>query len=235
MASPQKYKAMLTRWLKYTGSKYFQVKYLDEFPVPNFDVYAEPCVGSGSIAFYFMNRTCNKRFILNDRNKELIQLLQQLYQDGPDAVFNNPNWRKYQEMVRYSEDNKGQPHRKAKAPKFEAGQYLKELNYCYQLMRKHTITFSSIDVIEFMDKLPNDAFVVLDPPYISLILKYRYEQFGVSKLIECIERLKQFKYWVLYNDEVAPHLALLQDIKCIHYIVKRGGQRSRVEYVFLNF
>jgi hypothetical protein len=96
-------------------------------------------------------------------------------------------------------------------------------------MRKHKITFSTLDVVEFMGTLPADAFVVLDPPYISLILKYRYEEFDISKLIVCIEQIKRFKHWILYNDEVSQYLALLQGIKSIHYSVKKGRQRERIE------
>jgi hypothetical protein len=228
------YKPSMTRWVKYTGNKYFEVKHLDQYAVPDFETYAEPCCGTGAVAFYYMSKTTDKTFILNDRDKDVVGMLRKLYEEGPDAVFNDETWRKYQAVIRYSESKKDEVKAVQGRPKFEAGQYLPQLNYCYELMHKHTITFSNLDVVEFMDTLPSDAFVVLDPPYISLILKYRYEDFGIDKLIVCIGKLRAVEHWILYNDEVAPHLAVLANQQSIHYSIKRGRQTERIEYMFSN-
>jgi site-specific DNA-adenine methylase len=101
-------------------------------------------------------------------------------------------------------------------------------------MRKHDIVFTCQDASECLDLLPPDTFVVLDPPYIAHILKYRLDDFDISKLVECIEKLNKFQHWILYNDAIAPYLAALQNVQNIHYIVKNGGisPTARVEYVF---
>jgi hypothetical protein len=154
-----KFKPKLTRWIRYTGAKNFQTQHLDQFPIPNFETYAEPCCGSAALALYFMFKTSGKNFMLNDRNEELVGLLAKLYQDGPNAVFTDPIWRKYQCIVRCSQADSNIPYRKNRQPDFDNGVGLRELEYCYDLMHKHTITFSSLDAGEFLDTLPPDAFV----------------------------------------------------------------------------
>jgi hypothetical protein len=92
-----------------------------------------------------------------------------------------------------------------------------------------------MDCMEFMDSLPKSAFVMFDPPYISLILKYKYEEFSIGKLIESIPKLRSFDHWILYNDEVSKYLACLHDIPTvIQYHIKRGGMREREELVYTN-
>jgi site-specific DNA-adenine methylase len=154
------YNSNKARWLKYSGNKYHEVKYLNNLNIPEFDTYAEPCCGSASIAFYYMNFTSGKHFILNDVNKDIIYLLEKLYNEGPDAVFNDEIWRKYQTAIRYSEKSKEKDYDRRSPPRFNSGQYLDELTFCYNLMKKHTVEFSNIDVLEFLDELPDDTFVI---------------------------------------------------------------------------
>jgi hypothetical protein len=153
-----------------------------------------------------------------------------------DALYNDPIYRRHQSLIRASESKKDKyVVDKRGAPKWEDGQYRREVTTCYELMRRHTCEFSTIDCVTFMETLPKSAFVVFDPPYISLILKHKYEAFSVGTLIATRPTLGNFDHWILYNDEVSQYLACLQDIPTtLRYLVKRGGMREREELVFTN-
>jgi site-specific DNA-adenine methylase len=212
MSFRSNYKPSTVRWLKYTGNKYQGVKYLFDLEIPEFDVCAEPCCGSCAVAFYYMAHTTNKTFKLNDASAELIDMLRKLYDEGVDALYNDPIYRQHQSLIRASEGKSKYVVDRKGAPKWKDGQYRRELASCYELMRRHTCEFSTVDCVSFMDALPKTAFVVFDPPYISLILKYKWEAFDIRKLVESIPKLSSFDHWILYNDEVSQYLACLQDI-----------------------
>jgi len=64
---------MFKTLIRYAGGKSHALKYIYQ-RAPEYDTYIEPMVGGGSVFFYFKQLKPNKRYIINDIDKNLISL-----------------------------------------------------------------------------------------------------------------------------------------------------------------
>jgi hypothetical protein len=131
-------------WLLYSGCKYTQLAYLDQFPIPQFDEYVEPFHGSAILSLYWMDRIDERKtFRLNDLNSTVSNMLKMLITDGVDALFNYDEWRNYHIYLRYGEGNSKNNTLRPSVPNWDRLRGV--LEHARRLLLKHDIMSTNLD------------------------------------------------------------------------------------------
>jgi site-specific DNA-adenine methylase len=243
-------------WLNYAGSKFVSYPYMNKFEVPDFDVCADVFTGTGALALFYAERTTGKTFSFNDKNSLVVSWLKMLYSGDVETVFQDREWRNYKEFVNYQPGKKGRPNqariRNNRTANWEL--YRKELENVSNVLRRHTCFFYTKTSRVFLgalrsyyskfraaqdskESVPNlKIFVLADPPYISMLLKYYSEDYEIKDMIRDCADIRTFPLFMMFNDEISEYLKIFDGLQVEKYEFKRGGyvKKNRIELLFTN-
>jgi hypothetical protein len=180
-----------------------------------------------------------KTFLINDINDQAIGLMKMLYEKGPDAVLESEEYIFNQGCVYHTIKASDSHFYKSEFDRCREG-YKKKLNNVYNIMKRHNFIFSCLDFREFLKETEKyqNVFYMLDPPYVSLIFKYKYQYFNIKDLIWlCDYTNEKHLKFIFYNDEVSKYLKAVDGWKYKEYSINRGGitPRTRLEVLYYRF
>lgn len=241
---------MTLQFFNYLGSKRRSWKYIKNIPhLYDFEEYVDPFCGGGSISLNIASKTEGKHFWLNDNSDIVFELWDDLInkdniEELAEKLFKFSN---LQPLTGHSTVTRSGEWRETNHDK-QITNIIKRLEKLKIIINKNHFHITKGNYQDEIDKSnnPNTLFI-LDPPYISFIVRYSCDNFNISKTLILFRDLTKNKNNFLYfNDnefqKVYDKIMKRDDdgVKVIDYslqcfLLKKGVKKERKEQCFYYF
>lgn len=173
----------------YAGNKRNEVqRIVDKLDLNNITTIVEPFCGSSALSYFMAIKEPNKyKYILNDINKNLIEIYNILKDEGETLIFEKKindilsqegfDKQKYLQVIKHNDivsyfiGSKVKQIRYGLFPLNYKYKYIDLNNHIFtHFLRTENIEMTNIDAIDVVEKYKDDhnALIYLDPPYLSM-------------------------------------------------------------------